>query len=116
MILITCRSLEQGLGKIVGKFSKQYADATMICQLDPDDMNKLNISEGCELRISSQYGSIVVKVVKSKYAPHPGVIFIPYGPWVNSLTSPETHGTGMPVYKGLEVEVEPVKTGGNSYA
>jgi formylmethanofuran dehydrogenase subunit D len=109
MILVSGRSLEQGLGKEASKFSKRYIDATTVCQIDPEDMRKLNIGDGGSVRISSQYGSVVVKAVKSKYAPHPGVIFMAYGPWVNSLTGPETHGTGMPSFKGLEVEVEPVE-------
>ncbi|MBS7610703.1 molybdopterin dinucleotide-binding protein [Candidatus Bathyarchaeota archaeon] len=110
MILVSGRSLEQGLGKEASKFSKRYIDVTAVCQLDPEDMSRLSIGEGESLRISSQHGSIIVKAVKSKHAPHPGVIFMAYGPWVNNLTSPETHGTGMPSFKGLEVEVEPVKT------
>ena len=109
MILISGRSLEQGLGKEASKFSKRYIDATTVCQMDPEDMNRLNLGEGENVRISSQYGSIIVKAVKSKYAPHPGVVFMAYGPWANSLTNPETHGTGMPSFKGLEVEVEPIR-------
>ncbi|MEM2447523.1 MAG: molybdopterin dinucleotide binding domain-containing protein [Candidatus Bathyarchaeia archaeon] len=114
MVLVSGRSLEQGLGKETGKFSKRYVNATAVCQMDPEDMSRLNIVEGDNVRISSQHGSIIVQAVKSRYAPHPGIIFMAYGPCVNSLTSPNTHGTGMPSFKGLEVEVEPVKASGQS--
>ncbi|RLI26064.1 molybdopterin dinucleotide-binding protein [Candidatus Bathyarchaeota archaeon] len=109
MILVSGRSLGQGLGKEAGKFSSRYMDATATCQLDPEDMEKLGVSEGGSVKITSKHGCIVVKASKSRYAPHKGVVFIAYGPWVNALTSPETHGTGMPGFKGLEVEVEPVE-------
>ncbi|RLG97586.1 molybdopterin dinucleotide-binding protein, partial [Candidatus Bathyarchaeota archaeon] len=49
----------------------------------------------------------VVKALKSKRAPHPGKIFIPYGPWANAVTDPETHGIGMPSFKGISAEVQP---------
>lgn len=109
MILVSGRSLEQGLGKEAGKFSNRYMDAVATCQLDPEDMRALGVSEGSSVKIRSRYGFIVVKASKSKCAPHRGVVFMAYGPWVNVLTSPDTTGTGMPGFKGLEVEVEPVE-------
>jgi formylmethanofuran dehydrogenase subunit D len=35
------------------------------------------------------------------------VIFIPYGPWANTLISPATDDIGMPSYKGIPAEIEP---------
>ncbi|MBS7613327.1 hypothetical protein KEJ48_03650, partial [Candidatus Bathyarchaeota archaeon] len=60
MILVSGRSLEQGLGKEASKFSKRYIDVTAVCQLDPEDMSRLSIGEGESLRISSQHGSITL--------------------------------------------------------
>jgi len=57
--------------------------------------------------VSTDYGSVVVKALKSPRAPHSGVIFIPYGPWANVVVNPETHGIGMPSFKGIPAEVEP---------
>lgn len=109
MILISGRSLGQGLGKESGKFSTRYMEATAVCHLDPEDMEELGVSEGDMVRISSAHGSVVVKALKSRYTPHRGVVFIAYGPWVNVLTEGETHGTGMPGFKGLQVEVKPAR-------
>jgi len=50
---------------------------------------------------------VVVKAVKSIRTPHPGIVFIPYGPWANVVVDPETHSIGMPSFKGIPAEVEP---------
>jgi formylmethanofuran dehydrogenase subunit D len=57
--------------------------------------------------VSTNHGSVVVKALKSLRAPHPGIVYIPYGPWANVVVNPETHGIGMPSFKGVPAEVEP---------
>jgi formylmethanofuran dehydrogenase subunit D len=37
----------------------------------------------------------------------PGLLYIPYGPWANSIVSNETTSIGMPSFKGTPAEVEP---------
>ena len=37
---------------------------------------------------------------------HPGVGFIPMGPWANSIIDPNTYSTGMPTFKGTPVKVD----------
>jgi formylmethanofuran dehydrogenase subunit D len=36
-------------------------------------------------------------------------VFIPMGPWANAVLSPDTHGCGMPGFKGVPAQIE--KTG-----
>jgi formylmethanofuran dehydrogenase subunit D len=36
----------------------------------------------------------------------PGLIYIPYGPWANSIVSSETTSIGMPSVRGTPAEVE----------
>ncbi|MBS7655402.1 molybdopterin dinucleotide-binding protein [Candidatus Bathyarchaeota archaeon] len=107
--LITGRSLQQGVGKETGKFSIEYFNNVAICELDPSDMETLNISPGENVVVKTKFGEVILKAVKSMQAPHKGVIFIPYGPWANLVTDPETHGSGMPNFKGIEAEVSPAK-------
>ena len=38
----------------------------------------------------------------------PGMLFISYGPTSSLLMEGETHGSGMPTSKGLDVHVEKV--------
>ena len=107
LTLVTGRTREQGVGKEKGKESEEYVESVSICHIDPGDMKKLGIKDETNVLVSTAYGSVVVKAVKSPRAPHPGIIFIPYGPWANAITDPETHGIGMPSFKGIPVEVEP---------
>lgn len=105
--LLTGRTIEQGVGKERGKTSKAYVESVSVCYVDPEDLKRLKIKEKTNVLVSTDYGSVVVKAVKSLRGPHPGVIFIPYGPWVNVVVDPETQGVGMPSLKGIPAEVEP---------
>lgn len=105
--LITGRTIEQGVGKESGKHSKEYFESVAVCYFDPEDIKKLSIKENSQILVSTDYGSVVVKVLKSWRAPHQGIIFIPYGPWANAVVDPETHNIGMPSLKGITAVVEP---------
>lgn len=105
--LSTGRTISQGQGKEYGKLSEEYWKSVAICELDPDDMKNLGVREKDNVKITTDFGSVVVRAMKSARGPHPGVIFIPYGPWANLLVNPRTHGTGMPSLRGLPAEVEP---------
>jgi len=105
--LLTGRTIEQGAGKERGKSSKEYVESVSVCFMDPEDMKKLGVKDGVNIQVSTAFGSVVVKAKKSLRAPHPGVIFIPYGLWANVVVDPETHGIGMPSFKGIPATVEP---------
>lgn len=105
--LLTGRTIDQGKGKEYGKLSKEYWESVTICQMDPQDMKFLGVRENENVKVITDFGSVVMKVVKSARAPHPRVAFIPYGPWASVIMNPKTHGTGMPSLKGIEAVVEP---------
>jgi len=105
--LLTGRTIDQGTGKEMGKLSKEYIESVVICQMDPNDMKFLGVKENKNVKVTTDFGSVVMKAVKSARAPHPKVAFIPYGPWANIVMNPKTHGTGMPSFKGIPAEIEP---------
>ena len=105
--LLTGRTVDQGKEKEYGKLSEEYQQSVAICQIDPDDMKSLGIRENSNVKVITDFGSVVLKAVKSARAPHPKVVFIPYGPWASIVMNPKTHGTGMPSLKGLTAEIEP---------
>jgi len=105
--LLTGRTVDQGTGKEYGKLSEEYQKSVTICEIDPDDMKFLGIRENDNVKVTTEFGSVIMKAVKSARAPHPNVIFIPYGPWASIVMDPETHGTGMPSLKGIPAEIEP---------
>lgn len=105
--LITCRSIAQGEAMESGKEHDAYTASTAVCELDPRDMEKLGIREGDTLKISTDSGEVHVKAVKSTQEPHPGIVFIPLGPWANVVVDPDTSSTGMPSFKGIKATIEP---------
>jgi formylmethanofuran dehydrogenase subunit D len=105
--LLTGRTLRQGQGKEKGKLSEFYQKNVAICEMDPEDMKRLGVRENKSVRIVTNCGSVVLRAVKSLRAPHPGAVFVPYGPWISLVMNSETQGTGMPSLKGVAAEVEP---------
>jgi formylmethanofuran dehydrogenase subunit D len=105
--LITGRTIDQGVGKEMGKGSKEYFDSTAVCFIDKSDMQKLGIRSGTNVQVSSKYGSVIVKAVKFPTGITPGMVFIPCGLWANAICGDETFGMGMPMFKGFPVEVQP---------
>ena len=106
-ILITGRTIDQGVGKELGKGSKEYFDSSALCFIDEADMKKLGIKSRSNVKVTSKYGSVIVKAAKNPYGSNPGLVFIPCGLWANAICGDETFGMGMPLYKGFSVEVEP---------
>jgi formylmethanofuran dehydrogenase subunit D len=105
--MLTGRTIEQGVGKERGKASEDYFDSVAVCYVDSEDIKRLGIKEGTNVRVSTEYGSVILRALKSPRGPHKGMIFIPYGPWANAVASTETTSIGMPTLKGIPAEVEP---------
>ena len=105
--LLTGRTIDQGTGKEMGKLSAEYLESVILCQVDPDDLRALGVKENTNVKVSTTYGSVILKAVKSARAPHPKIVFIPYGPWASLIMNPETEGTGMPTLKGISAELTP---------
>ncbi len=104
-ILNTGRTLEQGVALEAGKTSQQYYEATALAYVNDDDMEDLGLEENMPMEISTESGSVVVRCRKGWI--DRGQIFMPWGPWANAIVGSDTSGTGMPRYKGVEVEVSP---------
>ncbi len=105
--LLTGRTIEQGVGKEAGKATQGYFESTTMAYMDICDMKKLGIKNKTNIRVTTPNGSIVLRAVKSPRGAMPGLIYIPYGPWANSIVSNETTSIGMPSFKGTPAEVEP---------
>jgi formylmethanofuran dehydrogenase subunit D len=106
-ILITGRTIEQGVSKEHGKASRDYQESVSVCHLDPQDLKNLKTKENTNVQVTTQNGTITLRAKKSRRAPHPSVIFVPYGPWANAVVNPETQSAGMPSLKGIPATVEP---------
>lgn len=105
--LLTGRTIDQGVGKEHGKLSENYQNSVAVCQIDQEDLEKLGIKENENVKVITEFGSVVLKAVKSKRSPHSRVVFVPYSPWASLLMNYRTYGTGMPSFKGAPAEVKP---------
>ena len=106
-ILIPGRTSKQGCGISEGKFGTSYQSETNTLQMASADMQRLGLSNGDTVRLTSEQGQVDVAVSAAKGDELPaGLLFIAYGDLSSRLMSGETHGSGMPTSKGLDVDLE----------
>jgi formylmethanofuran dehydrogenase subunit D len=109
-ILIPGRTSKQGVGISEGKFKEGYLIETQTLQVAPKDMQRLGLKESDRVRLRSEFGQIEVAVTAAKGDElPPGLLFIAYGDLSSRLMSGDTHGSGMPTSKGIDVELEIVR-------
>lgn len=105
-ILIPGRTARQGVGISEGKFKDGYQSETRTLQVAPADMQRLALREGGRVRLKSEWGEIEVNVAPAKGDElPPGILFIAYGDLSSRLMGGDTHGSGMPTSKGIDVEL-----------
>ena len=109
MILIPGRSNKQGTSLNKGKLKEEYMDVTSTLEMNQDDMARLGLNDGDQVRLSNDTGSTVVRCKGRKPEDLPvGVLFIAYGPPSSQLMASDTAGSGMPLSKHMEVQVEKI--------
>jgi formylmethanofuran dehydrogenase subunit D len=108
-VLIPGRTSKQGCGISEGKFTEGYQSETTVLQVSPKDMQRLGLVEGDRVRLSSETGAVEVAVTAAKGDELPsGLLFIAYGDLSSRLMGSDTHGSGMPTSKGLDVVMEKI--------
>jgi formylmethanofuran dehydrogenase subunit D len=109
-ILIPGRTSRQGCGISEGKFKQDYQDETTILQVSPQDMERLGLAPGDRVRLRTETGQqIEVPVTRSRGDElPPGLLFIAYGDLSSRLLGADTHGSGIPTSKGLDVVLEKI--------
>ena len=106
-ILIPGRTSDQGCGISEGKSGDKYQSEINTLQVAPEDMQRLGLSAGDRVRLTGEHGQIeiAVKLARKDELP-PGLLFIPYGDMSSRMMGGDTHGTGMPTSKGIDVHLE----------
>lgn len=113
-ILIPGRTSKQGCGISEGKFGDSYQSEINTLQMSPPDMQRLGLAGGDRVQLQSEHGRIEVAIIAAKGDElPPGVLFIPYGDLSSSLMGADTHGSGMPTSKGIDVELVPLRENAN---
>lgn len=114
-ILIPGRTSKQGAGISEGKYAANYQSEINTLQVAPADMKRLQLQEGGRVRLSSEFGQVEVAVTAAKADElPPGLLFIAYGDLSSRLMGADTHGSGMPTSKGIDVTLEVLEGSGTS--
>ncbi len=109
MILVPGRSSKQGTSLNKGKLKEEYMEVTSTLEMNQDDMTRLALNDGDQVRLSNHIGSTVVRCKARKPEDLPaGMLFIAYGPPSSQLMESDTAGSGMPLSKHMQVQVEKV--------
>ncbi len=103
--LVTGRTINQGTALDKGKLLPEYYEKVAIVELDEEDMKKLGAKNGDSVEVATEHGRVVVRAIKSRFR-HPGIAFMPMGPWTNIVTNPNTYGSGMPTFKGVRAQLK----------
>jgi formylmethanofuran dehydrogenase subunit D len=104
--LLTGRTIDQGCGKEAGKLSEEYMENVAVCEMNTEDMKKLGIKDNSNVKVTTEFGSVVLKAKKSKRIKTSSMAFIPCGLWANQILTSNTDGTGMPLLKGVKATIE----------
>lgn len=106
-IFIPGRTSRQGAGISEGKYLESYQSEIRTLQVAPADMQRLGLADGDWVKVTSEFGSIEVQVTTAKADElPPGLLFIAYGDLSSRLMGGDTHGSGMPTSKGIDVTLE----------
>lgn len=109
-ILIPGRTSKQGCGISEGKFKENYQSEINALQVNPEDMERLGLQKGDRVQLSSESGQIQIAIIPSPKGELPsGLLFMAYGDMSSKLMSGDTHGSGMPTSKGIDVRLEVLK-------
>ncbi len=109
MILIAGRTSKQGTSLNAGKLKAEYVEVTSTVEMNEADMARLGLKDGDKVRLRTDIGEAVVQCKGRKAVDLPaGLLFMAYGPASSQLMGGDTAGTGMPISKNLEVEVQSV--------
>ena len=73
--------------------------------LNPEDFKNLNLNPGLNLKLISNFGSVIIKALQDKNVPL-GTINMPVSIWANQITGIENNEL---IYKNIKVKVETTK-------
>lgn len=102
-ILITGRTIKQGMASVSGKKSESYNKETTYVEVNKDVLDRMNIEEGEIVILENEFGRIEVSCKASDL--EKDILFMAYGPTANNLIGTDTGGTGMPDSKSNVVRL-----------
>lgn len=105
LTLIVARTTEQELAAFLPEGKPERLEKLAVAYLSKGDLQRLEISPGEHVKISSPAGWVVVKALEDPELPE-GLIMIPKGFWASKLTPTELAEGSLLADRGIEVTVE----------
>lgn len=91
------------------RFGEEYRKLSACLMMSKNDLGKMGLKAGDRVRVSNNYGNIVVEVKETKREEPGGIAFMANSPWSNALVSDDTGGKGIPQFKNISAKVSLVK-------
>jgi len=89
-----------------GEEYKKLSAALMMCK---EDMKKIGLNTGDRVRLTNNFGSVVVELRATKRDEPGGIAFMVNSPWSNALVSGDTGGKGIPEFKNINARISLTK-------
>lgn len=103
--ITTYRDIFQAEAFECDRFGEEYKKLSAAIILSRNDMQKMGLKSGDRVKISNNYGSVVVEARESKKEEPGGLAFMVNSPWSNSLVAGETQGKGIPDFKLITARI-----------
>lgn len=87
------------------RFGEEYRKLSACIVMGKDDLKKMGLKAGERVKVSNNYGSVVVEVKESKRDEPGGIAFMVNSPWSNALVSDDTGGKGIPEFKDINAKI-----------
>jgi len=87
------------------RFGEDYKKLSAVITMSKNDMQKMGFKSGDCVKLSNNFGSVVVEVKESKKNEPGGLAFMVNSPWSNSLISDKTDGKGIPEFKHITARI-----------
>lgn len=82
---------------------KTLKENIALALINPENLKDLDLESNSNIKISSQFGSVILRVQEEKNVPK-GMIYIPVSIWANQLTGIVNDQL---IYKNIKANVEP---------
>jgi formylmethanofuran dehydrogenase subunit D len=105
ILITTYRDIFQVEALECDRFGEEYKKLSAVITMSKNDMEKMVFKSGDRVKLSNNFGSVVVEVRESKKNEPGGLAFMVNSPWSNSLVSGETDGKGIPEFKHIMAKI-----------
>jgi formylmethanofuran dehydrogenase subunit D len=101
--IITFEDIFQSETMERGMFTDDYQRLSAQIIMDKEDMERIGVKEGGNVKIENDVGSIIVTVKLSGDEPHPKMAFMTAAPWTSQLIREDVCQNGRPDHITAEI-------------